>query len=84
MSISLVLQFDGRVPNGTNVIGVLPGQLWGTKHDEILVVGAHWDTFPFSEGMDDNGSGVTALLEVNKIICHFSKLCIQFTARKQT
>lgn len=46
------------------MIGILPGRLWGTKEDEILVIGAHWDTFPFSSGMDDNGSGVTALLEV--------------------
>lgn len=52
------------VPTGTNVIGILPGELWGTKDDEVLVIGAHWDTVPFSGGMDDNGSGVTAVLEV--------------------
>ncbi|XP_032776935.2 uncharacterized protein LOC116915901 [Daphnia magna] len=52
------------VPTGTNVIGILPGELWGTKEDEVLVIGAHWDTVPFSGGMDDNGSGVTAVLEV--------------------
>lgn len=28
------------------------------------MIGAHWDTVPNSGGMDDNGSGVTAVLEV--------------------
>lgn len=46
------------------MIGILPGELWGTKDDEVLVIGAHWDTVPNSGGMDDNGSGVTAILEV--------------------
>lgn len=60
--------FDGHVPNGTNVIGILPGELWGTKEDEILIIGAHWDTYPLSNGMDDNGSGVTALMEVARAL----------------
>lgn len=58
-------QFDGNpTPNGTNVIGILPGELWGTRDDQVVVIGAHWDTVPSSGGMDDNGSGVTAVLEV--------------------
>jgi len=61
-------EFGGHVPNGTNVIGILPGRLWGTKEDEILVIGAHWDTVPLSSGMNDNGSGVTALLEVARAL----------------
>lgn len=51
------------------MIGILPGELWGTKEDEVLVIGAHWDTVPFSGGMDDNGSGVTAVLEVMFRLC---------------
>lgn len=58
-------KFDGHAPNGTNVIGILPGELWGTKDDQILIIGAHWDTVPNSDGMDDNGSGVAAVLEVS-------------------
>jgi len=54
--------------NGTNIVGILPGELWGTKDDEVLVIGAHWDTVPTSKGMDDNGSGCTAVLEVKYFI----------------
>jgi Peptidase family M28 len=68
LKLNCIAQFsegdEGDVPSGTNVIGILPGELWGTKEDEVLVIGAHWDTVPFSGGMDDNGSGVTAVLEV--------------------
>ncbi len=34
------------------------------KADEILVVGAHYDTEPITPGADDNASGVAALLEL--------------------
>lgn len=54
------------------MIGILPGELWGTKDDQVLVIGAHWDTVPSSGGMDDNGSGVTAVLEVKKSFSYTS------------
>ncbi len=45
----------------TNIVAELPG----ARHpDEIVVVGAHYDTVPGSPGADDNASGVAALLEV--------------------
>ena len=50
------LHSSGELP-GTNIMGVLPGQMWGTAEDRVLVVGAHWDTVPGSGGLDDNGSG---------------------------
>ena len=35
---------------------------------QVTILGAHWDTVPDSPGMGDNGSGVSALLEVtNKL-----------------
>lgn len=39
----------------------LPGQ---THPDEVVVVGAHYDTVPGTPGADDNGSGVAVLLEL--------------------
>ena len=51
-------------PQGTNILGILPGSGWGTADDRILVVGAHWDTVHESGGVDDNGGGVSALLEL--------------------
>lgn len=43
----------------TNVVATLAG-----KSDEIVVVGAHYDTVPGAPGADDNTSGVAALLEL--------------------
>jgi Zn-dependent M28 family amino/carboxypeptidase len=36
----------------------------GERPDEILLVGAHYDTVAGSPGANDNGSGVAALLEI--------------------
>ncbi len=46
-------------------VGVqLPGE---THPDEVVVVGAHYDTVPDTPGADDNGSGVAALLELARL-----------------
>ena len=44
-----------------NVVAELAG---GGRRDEILVVGAHYDTVRQSPGADDNASGVAALLVI--------------------
>ncbi|XP_052796216.1 aminopeptidase S-like [Mya arenaria] len=55
--------FTFREVSYTNVIGVLKGERFGTYKDEIVGVGAHYDTVDITKGVDDNGSGVTAMLE---------------------
>ena len=35
---------------------------------QVLVVGAHWDTVTNTGGLDDNGSGVAAMLELGKLL----------------
>ena len=45
---------------------MVPGQQWGRPGDRVLVVGAHWDTVTNTGGLDDNGSGVAAMLELGK------------------
>jgi hypothetical protein len=50
---------DGR--EVMNVVAELPG---GRRPDEIVVVGAHYDSPPDSPGANDNASGVAALLEL--------------------
>ena len=44
-----------------NVIAEITG---GKKKNEIIIVGAHYDTVWLSPGADDNASGVAALLEI--------------------
>ena len=34
------------------------------SRDEITIVGAHWDVIPNTSGFNDNGSGVSVMLEV--------------------
>ena len=36
------------------------------KPDEIILIGAHYDTVPGSPGANDNASGVAALLELSR------------------
>jgi len=38
------------------------------KRDEIIVIGAHYDTTWLTPGADDNASGVAALLEIARIL----------------
>ena len=39
-----------------------------TRPDEIVLVGAHYDTHPGSPGAGDNASGVAALLEMGRLL----------------
>lgn len=46
----------------------LAAEVKGTRRpDEIVVIGAHYDTVPGSPGANDNGSGVAALLELARL-----------------
>lgn len=49
-----------------NIVGRLPGRYTGTRDDKMVLIGAHYDTVQTSRGVDDNGSGVTALLQALK------------------
>ena len=42
--------------------------MYGRSEDRIIVVGAHWDTVPNTGGLDDNGSGVAAMLELGILV----------------
>src|SRR5262249_20757353 len=48
-----------------NLVAVIPG---GARAQEIVVVGAHYDTVSDCPGADDNTSGVAALLELARLL----------------
>ena len=50
-----------------NIIGRLPGRYTGTRDDKMILIGSHYDTVQTSHGVDDNGSGMTALLQALKL-----------------
>ena len=51
-----------------NIVGMIRSNRTGTADDQIVIVGAHYDTTKNTTGVDDNGSGVTALIQVAKNI----------------
>jgi hypothetical protein len=71
-------QFEVGGFKGENIIGELRSKKQGAK---TLVVGAHYDTVEGSPGVDDNGTGVAALLEVATILSKYKFDCnIKFVA----
>jgi hypothetical protein len=55
---------DETEPNGFNVIAEIPGT---DKADEIVVIGAHFDSWHGGTGATDNASGSAAMMEVLRI-----------------
>lgn len=53
---------------GYNLIGIWPGQFRDTPKDQVILVGGHYDTVKGTTGIDDNGSGIVALLELARMI----------------
>ncbi len=60
VNVELLAYPDGDGPS-RNVIAELNNDIVG---DEVLIIGAHYDTTPWSAGANDNGSGVASALIV--------------------
>ena len=56
-TVSTVLEMAGS----RNIVVELPGESSGGR---VVVVGAHYDTTPGTQGANDNGSGVAALMTI--------------------
>ncbi|XP_077981191.1 uncharacterized protein YfbL-like [Glandiceps talaboti] len=59
---------------GVNIIGILPGKTKGTADDQVILLGSHFDTVKTTPGVDDNGSGIAALLEAARLVT--SETCV--------
>jgi Zn-dependent M28 family amino/carboxypeptidase len=59
------LPFSARGGLFRNLEATLPGT---TRADEIVLVGAHYDTAEGAPGADDNASGTAALLELARVL----------------
>jgi carboxypeptidase Q len=55
---------DGSLPKERDVIADLPG----SSPEEVVLLGAHFDSWDPAQGADDNGSGVAAVLEAARIL----------------
>jgi Zn-dependent M28 family amino/carboxypeptidase len=66
----------GRLPvseerfeiGGRPVVNLIVEQTGSARPEEILVVGAHYDSAPGTPGANDNGTGVALLLEMARVL----------------
>jgi carboxypeptidase Q len=56
--------FDGD-PNGFNIVGEIPGT---DKADELVMVGAHFDSWHTGTGATDNAAGSAVMMEAMRIL----------------
>jgi len=54
-----------RDVDGGNIVGEIPG---GARKDEIVMVGAHFDSWHSGTGATDNGAGSAVMIEVMRIL----------------
>jgi Zn-dependent M28 family amino/carboxypeptidase len=57
--------YQARGHSVANLIAELPG---GTKKNEVVIVGAHYDTVESTPGADDNASAVSVMIEVARMM----------------
>ena len=53
---------------GNNIVGLLTGRYFGDPRDRPIVLAAHWDVVANTSGFNDNGSGVSAMLETARLL----------------
>ena len=65
MSVNLQVEFDDSDPMSYNTIAEIPGT---DLKDEVVMLGAHLDSWHTATGATDNGAGVGVMLEVVRIL----------------
>ena len=67
-TIEVAIRVDAEVWDATprNVVGDIPGH--GVHADELVVIGAHLDSWNLAEGAIDNGNGSATILETARAL----------------
>jgi hypothetical protein len=63
--LNLKATISDRDMDGLNIVGEIPG---GSRKDEIVMVGAHFDSWHTGTGATDNGAGSAVMMEVMRIL----------------
>ncbi len=63
--LNLKATASDRDMDGLNIIGEIPG---GGRKDELVMVGAHFDSWHSGTGATDNGAGSAVMIEVMRIL----------------
>ena len=60
---------------GSNILAVIPGRHYMTQKDKIVIITANYDTDTQSKspGVNDNGSGVAAIMELARLLKQHKK-----------
>jgi len=67
MSVEIEAQYYDSDPNGYNTVAEIPGTDPKLK-DEVVMLGAHLDSWHSGTGATDNGAGSAAVMEAARII----------------
>ena len=65
LAVNLKTRASDAAVDAYNVIAEIPG---GSKKDEIVMVGAHFDSWHSGTGATDNGAGSAVMMEVVRIL----------------
>ena len=60
-ALEVTVSLETNTYSSRNLIAELPGD---SGSDRVMIVGAHYDTTPNTQGANDNGSGVAALIAI--------------------
>jgi carboxypeptidase Q len=63
--VSLKAQASDADVNSANIVGEIPG---GAKSGEVVMIGAHFDSWHAGTGATDNGAGSAVMIEVMRIL----------------
>jgi hypothetical protein len=63
--VNLQAQISPADVNATNIVGEIPG---GARKDELVMIGAHFDSWHAGTGATDNGAGSAVMIEVMRIL----------------
>jgi hypothetical protein len=63
--LNLKAATSDRDVGGANIVGEIPG---GDKKDEVVMIGAHFDSWHTATGATDNGAGSAVMIEVMRIL----------------
>jgi hypothetical protein len=65
VSLDLKARYSDSDQMGQDIIGEIPGT---TKPDEVVMIGAHFDSWHSGTGATDNGAGSAVMIEVMRIL----------------
>jgi Peptidase family M28 len=65
VEVELAARFHDDAPDGVNVVAEIPG---GKKKDEVVMLGAHLDSWHAGTGATDNAAGCAVVLEAFRIL----------------